>query len=249
MLAMVSPDRYRIENTAGSFSVEIGGGAIDFGAATRSSDQHLEQLGAAIERCIACERAQAMLVAADALGQPLPLWLVTGSSVLSAWLSWSHTEDVFRRRLTLSDRIGAAPIFGLFDRRARQPLGHTPAKIRVRNGLAVAELIDLSGRLRCTGMFGRQARIRIDGGPLPETIITALAEDPFEPRRRRVGAVVDHPFFTSTDLRLADIRNDGDTVVVDIESQWGPLALVPRESPGCHPTRRRRKLPVARNTQ
>ena len=112
---------------------------------------------------------------------------------------------------------------------------HTPAKIRVRNGLAVAELIDLSGRLRCTGMFGRQARIRIDGGRLPETIITALAEDPFEPRRRRVAAVVDHPFFTSTDLRLADIRNDGDTVVVDIESYWGPLAPVPEKAWGAVP--------------
>ena len=235
MLATVSPKRYRIENRAGSFSVAIGGTTIDFGAATPAIDQHLEQLGVAIERCIACDRAQAMLVAADALEQPLPMWLVTGSSVLSAWLSWSRTEDVFRRRLTLSDRIGAAPVSGLFDRRARQPLGHTPAKIRVRNGLAVAERIELPGRLRCTGMFGRQARIRIDGGPLPQTIITALAEDPVEPRRRRVGAVVDHPFFTSSDLRVADIRNDGDTVVVEIESQWGPLAPVPEKAWGAVP--------------
>lgn len=227
MLAMVQPARYRVDDENGSFCVLIGGVATDFGDMATSADQQLEQLAAGIERCIAYDRAQQMLVAADVAVKPLPLWLVTGSSVLGAWLSWSRTEVVFRRRLMLSDRPGAAPISGTFERRARLALGHTPAKIRVRNGLAVAERIELPGRLQCTATVGQKARIRIDGGPLPETIITALAEDPFRHDRRRVAQVVDHPFFNSSDLRLADIRNDGNTVVLDIESQWGPLAPVP----------------------
>lgn len=193
-------------------------------------DQQFEQFAAAIERCIAYDRAQAMLDGVGAAVPPLPLWLVTGSSVLAAWLAWSHSEAVFRKRLTLSDAPGAAPVSGNFERRARHALGHTPAKIRVRNGLAVAERIELPGRLRCTATFGREARIRIDGGPPPETIITALAEDPFRRDRRRVADVVDHPFFNSSDLRLADIRNDANTVVLDVESKWGPLAPVPEDA-------------------
>lgn len=44
---------------------------------------------------------------------------------------------------------------------------------------------------------------------------------------RRIAEIVDHPFFASTDLRLAGILNDGNAVVTNVESRWEPLAPVP----------------------
>lgn len=230
MLGVVRPASYRMHGGHGAFTVALAGTTIEFDDAATCVDRPLEQLANAIEGCVAFERVKAMLAAADAERGPLPLWLVTGSSVLAAWLAWSRSEAAFRRSLTLSDHVNAAPVTGIHDRPTRRALGQTAAKIRVRNGLAVAERIDLAGRLQSTAAFGRKATISIKGGPLPDTLTDTLAEDRLGKDRRRIGDVIDHPFFTSTDLKLAGAHNDGSAVMIDIESRWEPLAEVPQEA-------------------
>lgn len=226
MLHFADPATSRIESNRQGFNVAIGDTTIAFIDGGGPIDRQLERLATTIERLIAYNRAQAMLAAAGAVPGPLPLWLVTGASVLASWLSWSRTETVFRRRLALTNGPDA-PVIGTLDRRARQNLGQAGVKIRVRHGLAVADKIELPGRLRCVAALGKEARIRIEGNPLPETLIAALQDDPRRKDRRRIAEIVDHPFFAANDLRLAGIRNDGNAVVINVESRWEPLAPVP----------------------
>lgn len=226
MLCFVHPVLFQIDDDADGFTVKIGDTHIAFIEGDGPIDQQLERLATMIEGSIAYTRAQAMLVAAGAPQGALPLWLVTGSSVLASWLSWSRTEMVLRRRLALTAGPDA-PVMGTLDRRARQNFGQPGVRIRVRHGLAVADKIELPGRLKCIAALGHRAKVRIEGNPLPETLITALNDDPRCNNRRRIAEVVDHPFFAATDLRLAGIRNDGDAVVIDVESDWEPLAPVP----------------------
>ncbi len=226
MLGMVHPARYRTAGGAAGLDVTIGGVAIRFNTADKAFDRPFERLASAIEGCIAFERAQTMRAATGNTDGPPPLWLVAGSSVLAAWLSWSRNETALRRKLVLSDQADA-PVNGYLARPTRLALGQGAIKIRVRSGLAVAERIELAGLSRCIMTLGRDARICIEGSPLPETVISALGEDLLRNDRRCMSEIVDHPFFTATDLKLAGIRNDGNAVVLDVESHWGPLMAVP----------------------
>lgn len=226
MLRFVDPVASRIEHNANGFEVMIGDATMMFVESAGQIDQQLERLATMIERSIAYTRARAMLAAAGTAQGALPLWLVTGSSVLASWLGWSRTDTVFQRRLVFTDGPDA-PIIGTLDRRARQNLGQVGVKIRVRHGLAVADKIELPGRVRCLAALGKEATIRIEDNPLPETLIAALQDDPRRNDRRRIAEIVDHPFFAATDLRLAGIRNDANAVVIDVESRWEPLAPVP----------------------
>lgn len=226
MLRFVDPVTSRIEGNADGFDVTIADVTIKFVESAGPIDEQLERLATMIERSIAYTRARAMLAAVGATQGALPLWLVTGSSVLASWLGWSRTVSVFQRRLVFTDGPDA-PIIGTLDRRARQNLGQVGVKIRVRHGLAVAERIELPGRVRCIAALGKEATIRIEGNPLPETLIAALQDDPRRNDRRRIAEIVDHSFFAATDLRLAGIRNDGNAAVIEVESRWEPLALVP----------------------
>lgn len=227
MLAMIEPAAWRIEGSDDIFDVALGGMRIAF-AASGPAGASLERLASAIEARMAFERARAMLAATGTESEALPLWLVTGSSVLAAWLDWSRSETVFRRRLALSGEPGLAPVSGTLDRPMRRSLGQAAARIRVRSGFAIAERIELPDRLRCTASFAKEARIRIEGGPLPETIVVALTDEPRRNDRRRAADIVDHPFIAAADLRLAGIRNEGDAIVMEMESSWGPLAPVPK---------------------
>lgn len=226
MLRFARPAAARVDQRDRGFAVIVGKSEIAFGRGVEPVDLQLERLATKIEQVLAYDRAQAMLAAIGRTEGPLPLWLVTGSSVLASWLSWSRSESVFRRRLAFSDEPDG-PIVGTLDRRARQNLGQAAVKIRVRHGLAVADKIELPGRLRCVAALGKEATVRIEGNPLPDTLIAALSDDPRRNDRRRIGEIVDHPFFTASDLRLLDIRNDGNAVVIEVESQWGPLGRVP----------------------
>ncbi len=226
MLAMIEPAAWHINGSDDIFDVALGGSRIAF-STSGPVGASLERLATAIEARMSFERVRAMLAATGTEGGPLPLWLVTGSSVLAAWLDWSRSETVFRRRLVLSDEPGLAPVSGILDRPMRRSLGQAAARIRVRNGLAIAERIELPGRLRCTASFAQQARIRIEESTLPETMIMALTDEPGRNDRRNAADVVDHPFIAAADLKLAGIRNEGGAIVVEVESKWGPLAPVP----------------------
>lgn len=118
MLGMVQPDRYVLRERVGEIGVEIAGGTILFAYPDRHAPMKLEQLAMALEGCIASDRAGAMLRAAGAEADPIPLWLITGSSVLAAWLQWSGTDTMFRKRQALVDQYGMAPVFGSVERRA-----------------------------------------------------------------------------------------------------------------------------------
>lgn len=227
MLCIVDSAHYRVSGGRHVLDVAIGGGSIAFDPGAGSSDRPLEQLAVAVEACMMLDRSRSMLAAVDHTDDLLPLWLVTGSSVLAAWLSWSRNQAALRRRLAFSEKTADAPIMGYFERRARRDLGQGGIRIRVRNSLAVAEKIELAGRSRCIMTLGREARIRIEGNLLPETIISALQDDSLRNNRRKVAELVDHPFFISTDLQIAGIRNVVNAVEIDVKSDWGPLMPVP----------------------
>lgn len=227
MLAMVYPFAFTVDGRGGRFTVTLSGISVAFEPSFQPPDTSLERLAAAIEARIAFERASAMLAAAGNDGGLLPLWLVTGSSVLAAWLDWSRSGTVFRRRLALSDAPGLAPVAGVLDRPMRRSLGQPAAKIRVRSGLAIADRIELPARVPCTATFAPAARIRIEGGTVPETVVAAFARDRERNGPVRAADVIDHLFLAAADLKLAGIRNEGDTAVLEIESVWGPLAAVP----------------------
>ncbi len=240
MLGLVEAGSTCVSGGNAAFEVTLGGMTIAFDSAAATVERPLEQLASAIEAVVAHARAKAMLAAAGVSPEPLPLWLVTGSSVLARWLPWSNTEGAVRRRLRLSDQVGLAPIAGKLERRARQALGQSSVKVRVRSGLAVGEQIDLPGRLRCVGSFGPHARIRIEGGPWPDTLITALDGEPFHNARRRLAEVVDHPFFAAAELELIGIRNKGAAIVIEVASEWAPLGAraarrLGRAAAGCRP--------------
>ena len=226
MLGMLEPGQYHILGKDG-VAVEVGNAAITFNASAASIETSLEQLAAAIEAAIARTRVQAMLAAAGAIEKPLPLWLITGSSVLASWLDWSGTSAAFQKRLSLCDHAGVGPIIGIFDRRTRHSLGQTAAKIRVRNSLAIAERIELPGSVRCIATLGRQALIRIEGVRLPETLVTSFGQSRIASPVRLVAEVCEHPFFIASGLKLVGCRNDRNAVMIEAENHWRPLRLIP----------------------
>lgn len=242
MLGMVAGARHQASSGPHGWKVVIAGVTVTLDPADPSFEHRLERLASAIEATIAYKRASAMLAAARAEAGPVPLWLVTGSGVLARWLVWSRSEMALRRVLRLSDQTDTAPVVGRLDRTARVALGQTAATIRVANGLAVAGKIELPGRRRCLMALGRTAQLTVAGGAMPETILAALVG-------RSLSALGDHPFFAAADLIITAARNDGQTLVVEVAHDHGPLAPVPEAAlavvpadadPACpwRPTRR-----------
>lgn len=220
-------DAYAIEDKIPGFSVDIAQSRIDFTFGAVSTETALERLASAIEARIAFERARAMLVATGSEARLFPLWLVSGSAVLAKWLAWSRTRDSLRKVLAFSDHVGLSPVHGQFERPTRSAIGQGAAKIRIRGGEAIAERIELPGRHRCTLTFGAQTRARIEGNPLPETVLTALSHDPDRGTSRRMADVIDHPFFMEADLRIVRACNDGQAAIFEIEDHQLVLAPVP----------------------
>lgn len=223
MLAMVDPANLTIAGDHDRFAVTIGDATIAFGDGDL---QAYERLASAIESRIAYRRATAMIAAAGVTG--VPLWLVGGSDVLGKWLVWSRTDKALAQVLSLTDEVGGAPIAGYFARRARQASGQMSVKIRVFGGQAVAERIELSHRVPAIAILGTRAMIRVARHHLPQTLLTALAKDSMSNDRWRASEIVGHPFFVSDDFMVADVRNDGGDVVVELETSWQPLAPVPK---------------------
>jgi len=223
MRSMVGPTSMTIKGDRDRFTVTIGGMTLEVCAGRPHA---FEQLAAAIESRIAYERAMAMVAAAGETG--VPLWLVTGSEVLGKWLAWSRTDKAFAQILTLTDQAGAAPIAGKLARRARRDLGQMSAKIRVLAGQAVAERIELSHRVPAIAVLGERATIRIARHHLPEVLLLKLFKDSTSNDRWRASEIIDHPFFAAHDLMVADVRNDGSDVVVELKTSWQTLAPVPK---------------------
>lgn len=232
MLSLLSnANAFSIEDAGAGFIVRIGASRIDFVHATPSAEQALERLALVIEARIAFDRAQAMLAASENSPDELPpLWLVSGSNVLSDWLVWSSTDVALHHSLVLSDCPGTAPVTAYLHRRSRRELGHGAVRIRVNGGVAVAERIELVGRMPCNIVTGHQTRIRIKGHVLPETVINAVRAGHGRNALHPLSEVVDHPFIAAGDLRIRDARNDRDTVVIDIESRQVGLAPIPIEA-------------------
>ena len=225
MLGGIDRSSLTIAGDGARFAVTIGNAMVRVGD---GSPYAFERLAAAIESRIAFERATAMVVAAGDEG--VPLWLVSGSSVLARWLVWARAQRPFEKVLALTDRAGIAPVEGRFARRSRRELGQMSVKIRVSAGQAVAERIELSHRVPAIAVLGGKAIIRIRRHHLPETIVTALQDDPSRNARRRAAEIVDHPFFATNDVMVANVRNDGNDVAVELETGWEPLAPIPRSA-------------------
>lgn len=229
LLAAVDASAWRLTGSASHFTVSIAGTDIIFDARVGTLGQSFEQLAFAVEARIAFERAAAMLAAVPAAG-PLPLWLVSGSNVLARWLIWSGSAKPLRKVLRLDDMLGQAPVTGNLARRARRELGQCGAKIRVRQGIAVAEEIELADHPRSIAILGDTARVRIDAAALPETLLIAMRKKPQANALRSLSEIVDHPFIAAADLKIANARNDGAAVVFEVESHWAPLAPVPNQA-------------------
>ena len=226
MLESIDRRSWSVDGSDHRFGVTIGGTPIAFDDAAPIG-LAFEQLTTAVEAAIAGERVRRMIDAAGLPSQPLPLCLVSGSDVLAHWLGWAGAANALRKVLTVSNKIGLAPIAGVLDRRARRELGQGGARIRVRGGTAVAELIELSDHPRCTASLGERARIRIEDHKLPDTFIAALQQDGLRNALRPLAEVVSHPFFPAADLKITAVANEGSTVVFEVESRWAPLEPVP----------------------
>lgn len=226
LLATVDPAAWQLTGGDADFRVSVAGTSIAFDASAGTLGQAFEQLAFAVEARIAFERASAMLAAAPVAG-PLPLWLVSGSTVLAAWLGWAGTGNALRKTLNLTGELGLAPVAGYLDRRARRELGRGGGRIRVRGGMAVAERIELSDRPRCVATIGDRALIRIEDHRLPDALITGLRPTAGSNTRRRLAEVVSHPFFPAADLRILDARQEGATAIFEIDHLWMPLEPVP----------------------
>jgi hypothetical protein len=228
MLALVDHD-VAVAGDSDRFDIAVAGATIAFG---RGTVHPFEQLAAALEARIAYKRAVAMVTAAGETG--IPLWLVSGSDMLGKWLAWSRTDNAFIKALTLTEQAGAAPVIGELNRRARHDLGQMSARIRVRAGQAVAERIELSHHTPAIATLGNRALIRIVGSRLPETTLVALGpkfkteKKPSTNDRLQLGRVVEHPFFAAHEFMVAAVENEGNDVVVEVETSWGPLAPVPK---------------------
>ncbi|WP_242154041.1 hypothetical protein [Sphingomonas sp. BAUL-RG-20F-R05-02] len=209
------------------FRVAVGGQPIHFDTSRTAIGLSFEKLGAAIEARVSAERVSRMINSCGLASQPLPLWLVRGSDVLAAWLAWAGAANALRKVLTLTDKVGQAPVVGYLDRRARRELGQGGARIRVVGGTAVLERLELSGRPRCVASIGEIALVRIERHQLPETLMTALRQDPQRNALRPLADVVSHPFFAAAELMIEGISDEGSSVVFTVRSSWAPLEPVP----------------------
>ncbi|PZO81006.1 MAG: hypothetical protein DI632_00035 [Sphingomonas hengshuiensis] len=223
MLGIVDPASVTVSAGEDRFAVTIAGVTITFGVAAQRA---FERLASAIEAQVAYQRATAMVVAADETGAPL--WLVAAPDMLGKWLSWSRTDKALSKVLTLTNRAGAAPVIGDLARRARRDLGQMSAKIRVRCGQAVAERIELSHRVPAVATLSERATIRVARHHLPDTLVLGLKKDATSNDRWRASEIVGHPFFATHDFMVAEVRNDGDDIVIVLETFWESLQPIPK---------------------
>lgn len=230
MLELLEPAGYDVQEGQTGLVVSIAGLKITFDLSLGSLGLAFEQLAGAIEARIAFERTRRMLAAADVLEDQPPLWVVSGPSVLAQWLTWSRTSKALRKSLALTDRWGRAPIEGGIARRARRQLGQGGSTIRVCNGMAVAERIELAEHPKTVAVMGDSACIIIGKQSLPETLVMALSDSAPTYEGRRLAEIIDHPFIADADLKLVDIHNEAADVVIEVETHWGPLEPIPAAS-------------------
>lgn len=241
MLGMVNRAHSSSSRGGSGRMIAIAGTTVVLDQSSPAFEYQLERLASAIEATIAHQRAMAMLAAADALTGPVPLWLVTGSSVLAQWLAWSRGEMALRRVLRLSDQTNIAPVAGTLHRTARVALGKFASKIRVANGVAVAERIKLPGQLpgKRSGLMalGRKAELIIpEDGEIPVTIAAGCIG-------RSLCTLYGHPFFTAADLVIIAARNEGRTLVLELAHKEGSLAPVPEAAKAIMPADHDRACP------
>lgn len=229
LLASIDRTSWQMTGTETAFAITLAATNIAFDAKSVEPGRAFERLAFAVEARIAFERASAMLAAVPSKG-PLPLWLVSGSDVLAHWLAWSGSSRALARVLTLDDALGHAPFSADLTRRARRELKQGGARIRVRQGIAVAQEIELAEQPHTTAFLGETALIQIDAATLPETLLAALEPKPLANAHRPLGEVIDHPFVRAADLRYSAVRNEGGAIVFDVASHQTPLAPVPREA-------------------
>lgn len=223
MLAMFGLEDVALTGDRARFAVTVAGTTITFGD---GAVYMFERLASAIEARVVFQRANAMVATAGQSGTPL--WLVAGPAMLGDWLAWSGTDKTLGKTLVLTDRMDAAPIVGDLARRARRSLGQMSVRIRVRAGQAVAERIELSHKIPAVATLGDRAFIRVKRHHLPATLISALEKDETSNDRWRLSEIVGHPFFTAHDFMVDTVGNDGDDVVVELETSWRPLAPIPK---------------------
>lgn len=229
LLAGVDRKAWRIVGSATQFTALVNADEVAFDVGSDRLGFAYEQLAAIVEARIAHDRAGRMLAAVPP-SPTLPLWLVCGSDVLARWLSWSGTGNALAKTLQLSDAVGAAPIHGELARRARRGLGQGGARIRIRQGVATAEWIELSETPAASAVLGTIARIRVEASMLPETLLVALHSQPLRNARRSLSEIIDHPFVAAADLMMIGAVNDGSAVVFELENHSGPLASVPPQA-------------------
>lgn len=236
MLAMVDRQPWSAQGREPCVDVTIGGVTLEFDPADPSIGLAFERLASAIEAAIASGRARRMIDAAGVAAQPLPLWLVTGSHILAEWLNWAGAGNALRKVLSLTDKVGMAPVAGYLDRRNRWELAQGGAKVRVRGGLAIAERIELSDKPRCTMILGQRARVRIKSHAIPDTLIAGLRRGDRANARHRLAEVVSHRFFTAADLQITGVANEEADLVFELESRWTPLEPIPAAARAVLPT-------------
>lgn len=230
MVAPLNPTSVEITGSRNSFTVHIGSHVLSFDS---SRPQTFEKLATLIEDRISFDRATAMIVASGE--KDVPLWLVAAPKMLCKWLIWSQATTAFADSLTLADERGGAPVVGDFFRRARLERGQGLARIRVRAGQAIAEHIELSRDPRTVAMLGDRTIVRVARNNLPDAVIVA-ATGP-EGRRGEISLsqIVGHPFFDEHDPKIADIRNDGPDLVIQLENDWVLMAPLPEAARACAP--------------
>lgn len=227
LVAMADRRSWSIDGNDEAFCVRIAEAQIAFDRGCQDVELAFERLAEAIEATIAVERARGMVQAAAMASHPVPLWLVSGPTVLASWLHWAGTRNALRKVLNMTDAVGLAPVAGYLDRRARRELGQGGVRIRVRGGMAVAERIQLSDRPRCVATIGERAFIRIEDHRLPDTLIAGLQPGAASNARRKLAEVVSHPFFAAADLAIAGIVQEGAALVFEVYHHWTPLEPVP----------------------
>ncbi len=227
MVAMIDPKSWSIDGNGQRFGTTIAGARIEFDATISTASLAFEQLASLVEAAISTARVRHMIDAAGMTSQPLPLWLVSGSDVLSKWLVWAGAGKALRKALTLTDEAAVAPVAGYLDRRARRELGQGGARIRVRGGIATAERLELSDHPRCIAILGQRARVRIERHKFPETVMLALRQVEGQNALRPLADVVSHSFFASADLKMAAVSSEGTSLVFEVESRQVPLEPIP----------------------
>ena len=227
MLTGIDRKAWSIDGSEQRFGVTIAGARIEFDTTILTASLAFEQLASLVEAAISTARVRDMIDAAGMTSQPLPLWLVRGSDVLSKWLVWAGAGNALRKVLTLTDEAAVAPVAGYLDRRARRELGQGGARIRVRGGIATAERIELSDHPRSIVILGQSARVRIERHKLPDTVLMALQQVEGQNALRPLADVISHPFFASADLEMTAILSEGTSLVFEVESRQVPLEPIP----------------------